>query len=119
MKKEIICTVCPMGCRIQVEGECETITSIEGYSCNRGLEYGKTEFAHPVRILTSTVKTNSKKNPLLPVRSAKPVPKELMFDCMKEIRKVEVTRAVKCYDVIIADICNTGIDIVATGDFAG
>ena len=117
MVKEIICTICPMGCRITVEGEGDNITSIEGYSCNRGLEYGKTEFAHPVRILTSTVKTNNPKTPLVPVRSSKPVPKELMFDCMNEIRKVELTQAVKCYDVIIENVCGTGIDIVATLDY--
>lgn len=119
MKKEVICTVCPMGCHIIVEGEGDNITSIEGYSCNRGLEYGKTEFAHPVRILTSTVKTNNSKTPLVPVRSSKPVPKELMFDCMEEIRKVEVIQPVKCYDVIIENVCNTGIDIVATLDYQG
>lgn len=117
MKKEIICTICPMGCRIEVEGEGETIISIKGYTCKRGLEYGKTEFAHPVRILTTTVKTNQKKNPLVPVRSSKPIPKEKMFDCMKEIRKAEVSHTLKCYDVIIKDICQTGADLVATADF--
>ncbi|MEG0961669.1 MAG: DUF1667 domain-containing protein [Lachnospiraceae bacterium] len=117
MKKEIICTVCPMGCRINVEGESEHIAVIEGYGCKRGLEYGTSEFAHPVRILTSTVKTNSKKNPLVPVRSSQPIPKESMFACMDEIRKVEVTDSLKCYDVIIKNICQTGIDILATIDF--
>ena len=30
MKKEIICTVCPMGCRITVEVEGENIMSVTG-----------------------------------------------------------------------------------------
>ena len=118
MKKEIICTVCPMGCRIQVEGEGEKIASIEGYSCKRGLIYGETEFTHPVRILTSTVKTDSEKTPLVPVRSNRPIPKEKMFECMDEIRKVCVSAPVKCYDVIIPNVCGTGVDIVATGELA-
>ena len=117
MKKEIICTVCPMGCRILVEGEEDTITSIEGYSCDRGLEYGKTEYLHPVRILTSTVRTNQKEVPLIPVRSNKPDPKEKLYECMEEIRKVEVKGSVKCYDIIIENICGTGADIVSTVDF--
>ena len=116
MKKEITCTVCPMGCLITVEGEGDSITSIEGYTCPRGEQYGRTEFLHPVRILTSTVRTCSEKEPLLPVRSASPVPKEKLMDCMAEIRKVMLDRSVKVYDVIIPDICGTGIDIVASKD---
>lgn len=60
MKKEIICTVCPIGCHILAEGTKEEITSIEGYTCNRGKEYGTREFLHPVRILTSTVKVDGR-----------------------------------------------------------
>ena len=97
MKKEIICTVCPMGCRITVEGEGENIT------------------CHPVRILTTTVKTNSEKTPLVPVRSEKPLPKEKIMDCMEVIRKQEAKTPIAAYDVIVENICDTGINIVATG----
>lgn len=114
MKKEIICTVCPRGCHIMVEGEGDIIHSVEGYSCKRGLEYASTEFAHPVRILTTTVKMAGVEGDLLPVRSCKPIPKEKLFDCMEVIRKAEVKLPVARYDVVIADICGTGVDIVAT-----
>ncbi len=114
MKKEIICTVCPRGCHIMVEGEGEKILSVEGYSCKRGLEYAGTEFAHPVRILTTTVKIAGVQNDLLPVRSNRPVPKEKLFACMEQIRMTQVKLPVSRYDVIISDICGTGVDIVAT-----
>lgn len=114
MKKEIICTVCPRGCHIQVEGEGDTILNVEGYSCKRGLEYGSTEFAHPVRILTTTVKLADMENDLLPVRSSKPLPKEKLFECMDIIRATAVKLPVKRYDVIVENICNTGVNIVAT-----
>lgn len=115
MKKEVICTVCPIGCRISVEGEGQRIDSVTGHTCKRGETYARNEFAHPVRILTSTVKTGDERNPLLPVRSSAPVPKEKLMDCMEEIRKVCVTAPVKRYEVIIPDVCGLGIDIVATG----
>ena len=35
MKKEIICTVCPTGCHITVEGKGERIASMEGYDFRR------------------------------------------------------------------------------------
>ena len=114
MKKEIICTVCPRGCHIMVEGEGDTIISVEGYTCKRGLEYASSEFAHPVRLLTTTVKMVGIENDLLPVRSTKPIPKEKILDCMDVIRKVDAILPVKRYDVIVADICGTGVDIVAT-----
>ncbi len=114
MKKEIICTICPLGCRITVEGEGEEIRSVEGYTCKRGLEYASAEFAHPVRILSTTVKVAGDAGELLPVRSAAPVPKEKLFECMEVIRSVEVNLPVAMHDVIVADICGTGIDIVAT-----
>ena len=114
MKKEIICTVCPRGCHLQVEGEGEKILSVEGYSCKRGLEYGSAEFAHPVRILTTTVKLEGQQNDLLPVRSNQPLPKEKLFECMEVIRTTTVKAPVSRYDVIIPNICGCGVDIVAT-----
>lgn len=114
MKKEIICTVCPRGCRIMAEGDGEKLLSAEGYSCKRGLEYAGTEYAHPVRILTTTVKLAGVQNDLLPVRSAAPIPKEKLFACMEVIRATTVAAPVKCYDVVIPNICGCGVDIVAT-----
>lgn len=114
MKKEIICTVCPRGCHIMVEGDGDKVLSAEGYSCKRGLEYANTEYAHPVRILTTTVKMAGVENDLLPVRSSQPLPKEKLFACMDIIRETVVQTPVKCYDVIIPNICASGVDIVAT-----
>ena len=109
-----ICTVCPMGCHITVTGEGDRVDSITGYTCKRGEEYGKQEFAHPVRILTSTVKLEGADQPLLPVRSEKPVPKELLADCMKVLKAVDVKAPVKRYDVIVENICGCGVNIVAS-----
>ena len=114
MKKEIICTVCPRGCHINVEGEGDTVSLMEGYGCKRGEEYARNEFTHPVRILTTTMKISGRRNELLPVRSGKPLPKEKLFDCMKVIRAAEVSLPVEPYQVLISDICHTGVDIVAT-----
>lgn len=117
MEKKITCTVCPMGCEITVSGEGEQITGIEGFTCKRGETYARAEFVHPVRILTTTVKTESRTTPLLAVRSAAPIPKELISPCIEELREVVVSAPVKVHDVICADICGTGVDIIASADF--
>ena len=114
MEKEIICTVCPRGCHITVVGEGEKILSINGYGCKRGQQYAETEFVNPVRILTTTVKIDGKENDLLPVRSDKPIPKSKMFDCMEIIKKIKVKQPIKMHQIIVSDICKTGVNIVAT-----
>ena len=114
MKKEVICTVCPRGCTITVEGEGEKILSVSGFQCKRGEEYASREFVNPVRILTTTVRIEGGKEPLLPVRSDAPLPKGSLMDCMKAIRSVTVKAPVKRYDVILPDVCGTGVNIVAT-----
>lgn len=114
MVKEIICTVCPRGCHINVEGESGVVNSVTGQGCKRGLQYATDEFIAPVRILTTLVKIEGKENELLPVRSNKPILKEKLFDCMAEIKKVTVSLPVNMHDVIIENVCGTGVNIVAT-----
>ncbi len=114
MQKEIICTVCPVGCRITVSGEGDRIDSISGFSCRRGENYGRSEFAHPVRILTSTIRIEGASRPLIPVRSDTALAKEKLFDCMKVIRETVVQAPVRRGDVLIRNICGTGADIIAS-----
>ena len=116
MKKEIICTVCPRGCHVFVDGDGKNVISIDGYGCKRGLTYAEAEYSNPVRILTTTVKVAGKENELLPVRSNMPVPQGKLFDCMEVIKKTTAQLPVKRYDVIVKNICETGVDIVATKD---
>lgn len=116
MKKDIICTVCPMGCVITVEGDNGIIDSIEGYTCPRGKNYAENEFVSPVRILTSTAKISGAKTPLVAVRSKSPVPKDKLFDCMAEIRKLCLEAPVSRGDVLIENVCGTGVDIISSAD---
>ena len=113
-EKRITCIICPIGCEITVCGEESRIDSIAGNTCKRGEAYARDEFIHPARILTSTVKVTGADVPLVAVRSSKPIPKELLLDCMEQIRKLEVKAPVKRYDPLIPNILGTGADIVAT-----
>lgn len=114
LRKEITCIVCPIGCSIVVTGTEDKIESIEGNQCARGEDYAKAEFFHPERILTSTAKIEGSDEPLIPLRSNKPVPKELLAECMAEIKKLRLEAPVERYQVLIPNILGTGADIVAT-----
>lgn len=117
MEKKIICITCPKGCTITVKGEPTQgkIDSVEGNECRRGLTYAESEFIHPVRILTSSVKTVGCDVPLLAVRTAAPIPKELVLEGMEEIKKIAVEGPVATGAVITANFLGTGVDLVAAG----
>lgn len=110
--KELICITCPRGCHLKVDDN----LNVTGNFCPRGAMYAKAELTHPVRTLTSTVKINSIVADRLPVKSARPLPKELIFKAMEEINKVTMNAPISIGDVVIKNIFDTGIDIVATKD---
>ena len=116
-KREMVCVSCPIGCAITVElDDNNEVISVTGNTCPRGEKYAKQECTHPERMLTSTVKLEGGKMPVVPVKSASPLPKEMLFDAMKEINKITLKAPVKIGDVVIKDILSTGVDIIATNE---
>lgn len=116
MKKELTCVACPLGCPIVVEFEGSEVISVTGNTCKRGDTYARTEIVNPTRSLTSSVKVNGGVHPVVPVKSDKPVPKDMLFECMKIINSVSVDAPVKLGQVIIENILDTGANIVATNN---
>lgn len=115
--KELICVSCPIGCAVTVTlDDNNEVVSVTGNTCKRGDSYARQECTHPERMLTSTVKVTGSRLPVVPVKSAKPVPKELLLDCMQEINRVTVQAPVHIGDVVLSNILNTGVDIVATNN---
>ena len=113
MIREITCICCPLGCRLQVEEEHPE--RVSGNSCPRGAEYAKNECTHPTRVLTTTVKVVDGKRPLVSVKSAGAIPKELLFEAMKTINCLSVPAPVELGQVLLTDLCGSGIPLVATG----
>lgn len=111
---KIICIGCPKGCSVSVTHDAANILSIDGYNCKNGLEYAKNEFISPKRILTSTVRIRNGELPLIPVKTKNPISKSKIFECMKEICKIEVEAPVELGTVLRADIDGTGVDLIAT-----
>jgi CxxC motif-containing protein len=115
-KKVVTCTICPIGCCIEVSEDkgSDTGYMITGNSCKRGIGYAITEITNPSRILTSTVKLKNSGLRRLPVRTDKPIPRELMFPCMKLINSVEIDAPVKLGDIIIKNILSTGVNVISS-----
>ena len=114
-QRKLTCIVCPKGCELTVTiGDAGEIEKIDGYTCKRGEEYARNECTHPVRTVTSTVKTESGRT--VAVKTASPIPKELIFAAMKEINAVRIpdTAEITIGDIIIPDVCGTTVPVVAT-----
>jgi len=112
--KQMNCIVCPLGCKLTVELDSGKVLSVTGNACPRGEKYANEELTAPTRMLTSTVKITDGILPLLPVVSEKPLPKDKVLDCAIKLRNVIVHSPVKQGDIIVPNILNLGINIIAS-----
>ena len=115
-KQEVICVVCPVGCRIQIQEnkEAELGYDIEGNRCKKGIDYSIKELTNPTRNITSTVRIEGSYLKRLPVKTSEPIPKGQIFASMDEINKITLKAPVNLGDIVIEDVVGTGVNIVAT-----
>ncbi len=114
--KEFTCIRCPLGCNVTTTLEGGKIVSITGNTCPRGAEYVTNELTDPRRIVTSLVKVTGGEQPVVSVKTASDIPKGKIFDCLDELKKVTMSAPVHIGDIVVADVCGCGVDVVATGD---
>lgn len=113
-QKMLTCIGCPLGCLVTVELENGEVISVTGNTCKRGDDYVRKEVTSPTRIVTSTVKVVGENALTLSVKTKSDIPKDKIFDCVKILKEVEVQAPVAIGDVILKNIADTGVDIVAT-----
>lgn len=113
--KDFVCIVCPRGCSLSVvekDGKYE----VTGNSCKRGKDFAISEMTDPKRTICSTVRTVFPEAPALPVRVSSDIPKDRIFDVMKEIRGVLVEKRIRRGDTVIENVLGLGVDIICTSD---
>ena len=114
-EKEIVCIVCPNGCRIRCTPEGSEY-AFSGYKCKRGVAYAQTELTHPMRSLTSSVKTVFSDAPVVSVRTDGEIEKTLIPEVLIALGKVTLDHPVKMGDVILPNVCNTGVNMICTSN---
>ncbi|NLG85907.1 MAG: DUF1667 domain-containing protein [Firmicutes bacterium] len=115
---ELTCIACPMGCQIKTKVQQDKIISIKGNSCKRGELYAQDEIFRPMRVITSTVRVQGGVLPVVPVRTAEPIPKDKIGVALQEIACITVTAPVKFHQVIVPNIADTGVSVVASRPLA-
>jgi len=111
---EITCINCPMGCALNVDMENGKVNHVAGAACKRGFAYAERECTNPTRIVTSTVPVHGGKNlRVIPVKTDSAIPKNKIADCLRSLQGIELDVPVRIGDVVVKNVCGTGVDIVA------
>ena len=116
-QKNLTCIVCPRGCTLTVtldSGLENPVVSVEGQGCKRGVDYAVAECTHPTRVLTTTAPTVD--GGVVPCKTDKPSPRELLFEAMQEVNALSAPAVVRIGDILLADLLGTGANIVATAN---
>ncbi|MGN1350702.1 MAG: DUF1667 domain-containing protein [Anaerovoracaceae bacterium] len=121
-RRSLFCIRCPKGCLIKVTdrgaagaaGNASGL-QISGNKCPNGSDYALQEIFSPRRVVTSTVLVAD--GSLLPVKTSGPVPRDRMADVIEACRRVRLDAGkIAVGQVIIADVCGTGADLISTGE---
>lgn len=116
-QQRMTCVICPNSCRLTVwmEPGSKEIR-IEGYICPRGKEFGLNEYTNPVRMIITTIRVEGGTLPVIPVRSRTAIPKAKLKDAFVMINRAVCQAPVTMGQVLIPNIVDTGIDIIASRD---
>lgn len=111
---EVTCIRCPLGCAITVDVAPDGAAVYrEGASCARGREYAVAEVTAPVRSVATTINVPGCGEPLS-VKTADPIPKLLVADAVRAMKAAHVGLPVRMGDMVLPDVCGTGVPAVAT-----
>ena len=113
-KNELItCINCPMGCRMEITLENDTVVSVKGNTCKRGEVYAHQECTQPLRMVTAVAPVHNSDIPVS-LKTRTPIPKAKIEDCMRAIDSLHLLAPIQAGDVLIANVADTGVDVIAT-----
>lgn len=118
VNRELTCIGCPLGCALTVEMQDGEVIRVKGFTCKRGEDYGYKEVTNPTRIVTSTVTVGNRRDRVVPVKTESDIPKDKIFECIRELKRVTVDAPVHIGDVILENVAGTGIPVIATKDIS-
>ncbi|MBO7721845.1 MAG: DUF1667 domain-containing protein [Kiritimatiellae bacterium] len=110
----MICISCPRGCEMDVSAAGGAV-SVSGNACPKGEAYAKSEVTNPTRMVTGLVRVAGMRKPL-PVKTKVPVPKAKIDAVLFAMHQAAAQLPVAIGDVIIPNVAETGVDLVATAN---
>ncbi len=114
MTKEMICISCPMGCMLTVDATDISDIKVSGNTCPRGVVYAVNEMTQPKRMVTGSVRVTGGSIAMVSVKTNTAIDKHLIFDSLAHLNSVVLTAPVHIGDVVLANVCGSGVDYIAT-----
>ena len=113
--REIVCIVCPNGCRIQCESSGDGVR-YSGNKCKRGVEYAASELTRPMRSLTTSVRTVFPDVPVVSVRTDGESEKAKIRGVIGALSKVTLQSRIPIGEPVLKNVCGTGVNVICTSD---
>ena len=113
-ERHLTCIICPKGCALRVCMQAGQVLKVEGNGCKRGAEYGVKEVTNPTRIVTTIIPVRGGHEKMLSVKTRTDIPKAKVRACVQALKGATAEAPVQIGDVILADVAETGVDIIAT-----
>jgi CxxC motif-containing protein len=113
-KRELTCIGCPLGCQVTVTMDNNEVVDVTGNTCPRGDKYAREEVTNPTRVVTSIVRVDGGNLAAVSVKTQDVIPKGKIFETLEAIKPVVVKAPIKIGDVIVPNVADTGIDVIAT-----
>ncbi len=121
--REMVCIVCPIGCRLKVEvdpskdpeGKGEPEVKVSGNKCPRGEAYAREEVLAPKRTVTATCRIEGARGTRrVPVKTDGPLPVEHINDLLSRLYKMRLQAPVEIGTVVVDDVAGTGVKVLTT-----
>ncbi|MPN16145.1 hypothetical protein SDC9_163483 [bioreactor metagenome] len=117
-KRELTCIGCPVGCMLEVTLENGVVIDVKGNTCLIGKNYAEKECTNPTRIVTSSVKVRDGEINAVSVKTESDIPKSKIMQCIEELKGIIVEAPVDIGDIIVANVAETGVNVIATKGIA-
>ena len=112
--KKLRCIRCPAGCEILVEETPGEVVSVAGNGCPQGAEYARRELTDPTRVVTTTVRVRGADQPVVPVRTAGEIPRDMVSECLEVLHSLVLDAPVAMGQTLLENVGGTGIAVVTT-----
>jgi CxxC motif-containing protein len=110
--RTVTCIVCPTCCELETDG-----VEVNGARCVKGEAFARQEVLMPLRVVTTSVRCETPEGArMIPVRTAAPVAMAQIFEIMKSIKALSLSRVPDYGSVIRVDTGEESVDLIVTGE---
>lgn len=113
-QRKLTCIGCPMGCLLSVDIDHGLAVAVHENQCAIGARYGISEINDPRRTLTTTLAIAGAEIKRVSAKSTQPLKKQDLKACYEFLKTMHVDAPVECGEILVSNINDSGIDIIAT-----